>query len=320
MTEKAVYTAICRENPAVLPVFSQCWWLDAVCDEPDDWGVSITTKGEQVTGVWPYVQSEKWSISMMRNPRLTPYLGPTVFFPADIKAGNRDSYEHDVVSELLDGIPGSDVWRLSVTPGMQQAGLLRRRGIKLSVQQTFLCDLSQPDESIFQNFKESLRRNLRAAEKEITITAEPELVNLLFRFQQSTLQKKRVSQPYDEAQMQRLMDACIENGCGTLWVARREETVQAIVWNVWDKDRSYYFMGAQNPGADNYLSMSALLWHAIKAAKARGNKVFDFEGSMDTGVERFFRSFGARRSLYLVLRRDGHWLWKLTGWLGLRRG
>lgn len=282
--------------------------------------MSITTKGEQVTGVWPYVQSEKLSISMMRNPRLTPYLGPTVFFPADIKPANRDSYEYDVVTELLDGIPGSDVWRLSLPPGLQQAGLFRRSGVKLEVQQTFLCDLSQTEDAIFHNFKESLRRNLRAAEKELTITEEPQLVNLLYKFQQTTLQRKRVAQPYDETQMQRLMEACQAHGCGTLWVARRDDTVQAIIWNVWDQERSYYFMGAQNPGTDNYFSMSALLWHAIRQAKARGNALFDFEGSMDVGVERFFRSFGAERTLYLVLRRDGHWLWKLSGSLGLRRG
>jgi hypothetical protein len=318
VTEKVVYTAICRENPAALPVFSQCWWLDAVCGDPDDWKVSITTKGEQVTGVWPYVQSERMSISMMRNPRLTPYLGPTVFFPPDIKQANRDSYEYDVITELLDGIPGSDVWRLSVAPGLQQAGLFRRASLKLDVQQTFLCDLRQSEETIFHGFKESLRRNLRAAEKEITISEEPQLLNLLYKFQQATLQRKRVAQPYDESHMQRLMDACLEHGCGTLWVARRDDTVQAIIWNVWDQERSYYFMGAQNPGADNYLSMSALLWHAIREAKARGNTYFDFEGSMDPGVERFFRNFGAERSLYLVLRRDGHWMWKLAGALGLR--
>jgi hypothetical protein len=64
--------------------------------------------------------------------------------------------------------------------------------------------------------------------------------------------------------------------------------------------------------------MSALLWHCIRQAKARGNRVFDFEGSMDAGVERFFRAFGARRELYLVLKRDGHWFWKLLRALRIR--
>ena len=38
---------------------------------------------------------------------------------------------------------------------------------------------------------------------------------------------------------------------------------------------------------------------------------FDFEGSMDPGVEKFFRNFGGMRELYLVLRKNESLLWKL---------
>lgn len=318
VTQKALFEAICRENPAALPVFAQCWWLDAVCDDPDDWDVAVNMKGDQVTGVWPFVLSERISISMMRNPRLTPYLGPHVFFPPDIKERNRDSYEYDAMEGLLDSLPNADVWRLSIAPGIRQAGLFRRGGLKLEVQQTFLCALDEDEETLFQYFKEPLRRNLRTAEKELTISAEPEMIGKLYEFQKATLNEKRVVQPHTEAQMKVLLDACIANGAGTLWVARQGGDVQAIVWNVWDTERSYYLMGGKNPETDNYNAMSALLWHCIRQAKARGNQLFDFEGSMDSGVERFFRGFRARRELYLVLKRDGHWFWKLLRALRLR--
>ena len=318
VTEKELFITICRENPAALPVFTQCWWLDAVCDDKADWNVALTMKGDQVTGIWPYMLSERLSISMMRNPRLTPYLGPHVFFPPDIKASNRDSYEYDVMEQLLDALPDADVWGLSLTPGLKQAGLFRRAGLKIEVQQTFLCSLEEDEGPIFQHFKEPLRRNLRAAEKALTISAEPETVGMLYAFQSATLAEKRVAQPYTEAHMQTLLDACVANDAGTLWVAREGDQVQAIIWNVWDAETSYYFMGGKNPATDNYKAMSALLWHCIREAKARGNKTFDFEGSMDAGVERFFRAFGARRELYLILKRDGHWLWKLMGALRLR--
>jgi hypothetical protein len=248
---------------------------------------------------------------MMRNPRLTPYIGPHVFFPPDIKASKRDSYEYEVMEQLLDALPDADVWRLSLTPGIKQAGLFRRAGLKLEVQQTFLCELDESEQEIFQHFREPLRRNLRASEKELIITEEPAAVAMLYGFQKVTLDEKRVVQAYTETHLQALLDACIANNSGTIWVAREGRQVQAIIWNVWDAEKSYYFMGGKNPATDNSKAMSALLWHCIKEAKRRGNKVFDFEGSMDPGVERFFRSFGARRELYLVLKRDGHWFWKL---------
>ena len=320
MTKKELYTAVCRESPAAIPVFAQCWWLDAACDAPEDWNAAVILKGDALSGIWPYVYSERLSISMMRNPRLTPYLGPVVFYPQDMAERNRDSHEYETVEGLLESLPNADVWRLSIAPGMKQAGVFRRAGVKPEVQQTFLADLSLSEGELLHGCKESLRRNLRAAEKELRITAEPALCATLYEFQKATLSSKRVAQPYTPAHMQRLLDACLANDAGTLWAARDGASgeVQAIVWNVWDAERSYYFMGAKNPAVEGYTAMSALLWHCIREAKTRGAAIFDFEGSMDRGVERFFRAFGGRRELYLVLRRDGHWLWKLLGAFRMR--
>lgn len=318
MTEKELYSTICRKAPALVSLFAQSWWLDATCDAASDWDVALTMKGDTITGAWPYLRSERFGLSMMRNPRLTPYLGPQVFFPPDIAVSRRDTYEYEVCENLVAALPDADLWKLSLPPGFRQAGLLRRAGLKLSVQQSFLLPLQASEEVLFGHFKESLRRNLRTAEKEFRIEEDRGALDKLYAFQKSILDEKRVRQPYTPGQMQRLMSACQEHDAGTLWLAYEGEKLQAAVWNVWDAKKSYYLMGGKSPQCDNYRAMSALLWHCIRQARERGNEYFDFEGSMDRGVERFFRSFSAQRELYLVLNRDGHWLWKLARLLRLR--
>lgn len=286
----------------------QCWWLDAVCEE---WNVAITLKGDQVTGVWPYAIEDKASISFRRNPKLTPYLGPHIFYPADMKEANRDSYEHEVIEQLMGKLPEADVWGLAQYPGVRQAGIFRHYGLRIEVQQTFLLSLEPDEETLFHNFREQLRRNIRHSEKDIAIRADESCLTELYEYQKAALFQKRVEQQHTLTDMEKLMKPCLEHQSGALWVARQFGTVQALVWNVWDADTSYYIMGAKNPAADDYRAMSSLLWHAILEAKRRGNRYFDFEGSMDPGVERFFRNFGAKRELYLVLKKEAHWLWKL---------
>lgn len=312
MTEKEVFKAICKQSPESLPVFMQCWWLDAVCDS---WDVAMTFKGDQVTGVWPYAIEEKLSVAFRRNPRLTPYMGPWVFYPPDIKEVNKDSHEHDVIEQLFSQLPEGDVWHLSQYPGLKQAGLFRHYGLNIQVQQTFLIALDKEEDELFAQFKEPLRRNIKASDKEITITSEPACLADLYEFQKTTLFKKRVAQPYNFNELQKLLRPCLKYEAGELYVARQDGVIQAVIWNVWDANTSYYFMGAKNPAIDNYKAMSGLLWHAIKEAKKRGNKFFDLEGSMDPGVERFFRNFGGRRELYLILKKDRHWLWMLKRYL-----
>lgn len=287
-------------------MFAQHWWLDAVCP---DWSVAIAQKGDQVTGVWPYALQRRLGISLFRNTKLTPYAGPVVFFPADMKEANRDSHEHEVISNLAEQLPDAKVWHLSLYPSNRQAGLYRAQGLRSEVQQTFLVDLAGDEASLFANFKESLRRNIRAAEKEFTISDDPSCLPQLYKYQQQTLSNKGVNQPYTLNDVQHLMDACKDHQSGALWVARKGHDIAALVWNVWDHDRSYYFMGAQKPDGDSYRAMSALLWHSIKQAKARGNTIFDLEGSMDPGVERFFRGFGGKRELYIILKKSDSLLW-----------
>lgn len=307
MSNKEIYKKIC-EQPGSLPVFYQYWWLNAVCA---DWDVAITKKGDHVAGVWPYAIEKKAGVRLLRTPKLTPYLGPHVFFPADIKESNADAFEHETVTELLKQIPAAKVWNISTQPGFKQAGLMKATGLKSHVQQTFLIDLAQGEQAVFANMKESLRRNIRNAEKEMVIISDPATIGGLYQFQKHTLNNKGAQQAYTLQDMERLFHLCLENNSGAIWAAKVDDKIQAIIWNVWDAECSYYFMGAQNPAEDNSKAKSLLLWHAIKEAIKRGNKIFDMEGSMDPGVERFFRSFGGRHELYMVLTKNDSLFWKL---------
>ena len=282
MERKILYKAIC-EQVNDLPVFLQHWWLDAVSD---NWDVAIAYKGEEITGVWPYHIDVRLGVRILRNPVLTPYLGPHIFYPNDLRPINRDSYEHEVLLDLLKDMPDEKVWKLSIAPRQKQAGLFKEYGLKIGVQQTFLIDLSEEVPTIYSTLKDSLRRHIRAGEKDIEIISDDACLSDLHHFHWETLHRKGKGQAFTIDRMKKLMAACLLHNSGDLWVARVGQNTEAIVWNVWDMNNSYYFIGAKNPESNNTNAISLLLWNAIVEAKKRGNKCFDLEGSMDQGVER----------------------------------
>lgn len=308
MNNQAQYREICARDAGV-PLFLQPWWLDVACPQ---WDAAIALKGERVVGIWPYATEQKLGVRLLRTPLLTPYFGPHIFFPSDIKESNRDSFEHDIIEALLKQMPDAAVWSLSMPPGLKQAGLLKSKGLDIQVKQTFLIDLEPGEDILFGNLKDSIRRNIRSAAKEIAIVNDPACIGQLCEYQKATFTRKEVAQPYSLAYMKHLLNACVANNMGALWVAKKGSEIAAVVWNVWDAERSYYFMGAQNPASDNYTAMSALLWHSMLQAKERGNQSFDLEGSMDPGVEKFFRGFGGERELYLLLQKNESILWKIV--------
>lgn len=307
MGSKEQYKHICEQHPE-LPVFLQHWWLDEVCA---DWDVAIVHNGDNIAGVWPYQTEKKASVTILRNPALTPYLGPHIFYPHDLKKSKRDNFEHETITTLLGKLPAAKVWSVALQPGIKQIGLFKEKELEIQTKQTFIIDATAGEETVFANLNEDHRRNIRKAEKELAITNEPSLLQQLYEFQKATLDSKQVGMFYSSKQMRSLFNACTQHNSTALWVAKKGDEVQAIVWQVWDADTAYYIMGSKNPAANNKKALTALLWHAIQHAIQLGKKAFDFEGSMDPGVEQFFRNFGGSRELYLVLKKNDSLLWKV---------
>ncbi len=313
MTNRERYATICAMHTQI-PVFATEWWMNAVCT---DWDVAIASKGGEVLGAWPYGLSSRLGIRLLRTPILTPYAGPVIFYPADFSSRKRDTFEQEVMAELFKQMPDSPVWDVALYPGQYRPAQFQNIGLNIKVRQTYLLGLRESNDALFANMKDTLRRNLRQAEAEMTVTSEPEGIDQLFEFHLATLERKGKRLPYSVADLRRLLEASLANNASKIWVARQDGIPQAIIWQFWDTQRSYYLMGGQNPVGGSYKAMSLLLWTAIRQAKQLGLQQFDFEGSMDEGVERFFRGFGGDRHLYLVLQKNTSPIWRLKQSLGL---
>lgn len=306
MNSKEQYREICKQHNDI-PLFIKDWWLDAVCDS---WDVAIVMNGDKVAGVWPYNTEVKAGVSIIRNPVLTPYMGPHVFFPHDLKPSKRDNFEHEVTEELYRQIQAK-VWSVALVPGQNQVGMFTANGFTVIPRQTFIMPLQEEETVIFLRLHEDYRRNIRKAETELSITNEPALLPELWEYQKATLDKKDVHMHFSRQQLQKVFDACLKNNNAALWVARKEGVVQAILWHIWDETRAYYLVGSKNPATKDNRAMTALIWKSISESKKAGKLSFDFEGSMDEGVEKFFRNFGGERTLYLSLKKNNSILWKL---------
>lgn len=308
MVNKEVYREICAGRKDI-PLFAQPWWLDVVAP---DWDAVIGKMGDQVIGIWPFTIHNKANIRFLRSPLLTPYLGPVVLFPPDLAPRKQPAFELDVLEALSAQIPHAQVWNLALAPTFQSAGVFKRLGLDVHVQQTFLLDLDCPVEELLANTRDNVRRSLKSAAADIKVENRPDAAKELFSFYAHTLGRKNRENHISFDLLQRAMTEAQAQNATALWAATDSSgQALAFVWTVWDNNNCYYLMGAQHPTIRNPHAMTALLWHAITDAKSRGLKLFDFEGSMDPGVERFFLGFGGRRALYMVLKKTDSMIWKL---------
>ncbi len=302
------YAALCAGRPEV-SIFQQPWWMDAIAP---GWKAVGAFNGAVPAGLWSLPIEAKFGFRLIRNPPLTPYLSPTVFHPAGGAPGRRDAYEQDVMTALLEAAPPAPVWSISLAPGVAQAGLLAQAGFRVSARQTFLLPIgSRSEEEVFSRMHEDTRRAVRRAADELQIADEPDSVELLYQFQSATHHRQGARLSYTHTAMQALHGAARQQGATALWVARKSGVEQAALWHLWNPSgpESIYLVGARNPETKEARALTALIWHAAMHSKALGMETFDFEGSMISGVERFFRTFGADRTLYLTASKETS-LWR----------
>lgn len=309
MTTKEQYIKLCNQH-AEVPIFLQPWWLDVACEQ---WDAAIVLNGDEPAGIWPYETEQKIGVSIIRTPTLTPYFGPYIFYPQDLKETKKDAYEFDTIQALLKQIPDAHVWHLAIDPKIKQVALFSNNEFEVGAKQTYLLDLSVDEGILLSNLHESHRRKIKKKQDDIEIVQDVEgkALHQLWTNQEATLKSKNKEIHFSFELMQRLYKACLSHGCGTLWVAKQSGVVNAVIWQVWDNNNSYYLVGGKAIDIKDNTSMTLLLWQAILHAKNLGIKSFDFEGSMDVGVERFFKNFGAKKELYLTLRKNNSILWKL---------
>jgi lipid II:glycine glycyltransferase (peptidoglycan interpeptide bridge formation enzyme) len=72
----------------------------------------------------------------------------------------------------------------------------------------------------------------------------------------------------------------------------------ACTFCVYDKNTAYYLIGGYDNKNKHHGAGALSMWEAIKFAKKTGLKNYDFEGSMEQQIERYFRGFGGQITPY----------------------
>lgn len=296
------YEKFCQEHD--VPLFIKPLWLDISCG-PDKWDVALAEKKGRITGVLPYFLKRRGFISM---PPLTPYMGPYIPFPEDMKYAKRLSHEHAVMQELIQNLPALKYFNQRFHHQIKNWLPFYWNNFKQTTRYTYrLEDVSDPAE-VFEGFKNNVKRNLKKADSGLTVRSMKD--DELPHFYKIIKQNNRAH--YSFEYLQNMIISCRENHCGETYAAfDKANNLYAAVFIVWDNESAYYLLGARNPGFETHQAMSLNIWTAIQEMSGK-TKAFDFEGSMIEPVERYFRTYGAKQYRYMHVHKINNTFLKLA--------
>ena len=276
------------------PLFLRPWWLDAVA--PGGWAEVVVRRGGKVAARLPYVLSQARGLRTLGLPPLTQFLGPW-FAGLPEKSAPRLALEKDLMFGLIDALPGYDVFRQRFHHSVSNWLPFYWRGFEQTTRYTYiLSGLDDPDR-IWRDFQENVRTDVRKAEK-LLVVREDLGVAELYPLLLATFRRRGLPPPWSRALVERVDAACAARGARSLLIAEdaagRRHAGALIVR---DGRTAFYLLGGGDPELRSSGASSLVLWRAIRECAGRVAE-FDFEGSMNESIERFFRAFGGVQTPY----------------------
>lgn len=298
MSSKKDYIQFCKAQPD-LPLFHQPAWWDITTDEWDVTKIALA----DCKAFLPYKLEKKLGRRLSKNPLLTPYSGPLFL----------DNYSNDQKQKLL---AKAQSFLHNFDYAMYDCNPHFTAGLQSDQQKTtYILSLEETDEDIKRNFKSSLRRQLKKAEKILSIE-EDNSVERFYEVYADSISRQKNANVTPKEMVAKTFAYCKKNNCGNIYLAvDTQKNVHSAIFYTEDKNSAYYLLGGSQKKFLGSGAMGFLLWHCIKTAKARNKKVFDFEGSEVPGVARFFSTFGGNRLHYPVLAGRTHPVLALAFWV-----
>lgn len=174
---------------------------------------------------------------------------------------------------------------------------------------TIRVDLTTDEENIFRRFSEAKRRAVRRASRLGVIIEESNSIRELISI------KNKSSGLFGfitTTGIDKLWEVFAPTHATILLAYRSGKIVGGVLLIFWDYIAYYWIAGATHEGKKLF-APTLLAWEAIKAAKKRGNTVFDFVGVWDErtphmnrdwlGFTKFKDGFGGKYVYYPIVNR-----------------
>jgi len=307
MTSKQYFLTL-TELHSNVPLFFRPWWLDMVSN---NWDVAVTNNGNQTTGIFPYCIEKKLGVQIIRNPSITPYLGPVFLKNNTIVFTGNNSEDNIVLEDLLSQIPKAGSINIETTTDFNNSAFFYDKGYQVQEKLTYELSLQPEPELIFKAFHNNHRKLIRLAEECHTIEEGAAHLDLFLLLHEKTYTRKGKKYHYDPAYIRKIITTSISQNAGQLFIAKNtgnEST--AFLFTVWDNQKMYLLLSAVNTETAHHGAGRLLIWHAIQLAKQKRLSVFDFEGSMDERVGNIYKRFGGERKTYLCISKTDSIIWK----------
>lgn len=301
MTNKEIYQRFVRLND--VPVYSQPWWMDAICGE-ENWNVWLYQKGDEVLAAMPYYMEQRGNYRYITKAPLTQNNGIIFQHDKGAKLQKRASLEEKVIDAAVQWLQTQDldVYEQQYPHTFTNWQPFFWNKFKCILRYTYIIEDTSDLNRVMQGYSAKLRNDIKKGQRNtaVIVPLEPDV---FFREHEKIFAKQGLPCPFSYELWMRLFQACEANNSGTTLCCKNDAgKITSVAFFVWDKDYVYLLMGGAIPEFSSENSFAYLVHKGIALASEKGLG-FDFEGSMIRRIAKAFRDYGGVPMPYYRIRK-----------------
>ncbi len=295
------YQAFCEKT--YVPIFSQPWWMDAVC-EPENWDVWLYRQGNEVAAAMPYYLENRQGGLYITKACLTQNNGIIFRHNTDASPIALAKFENKAIKEACEFIG-----QMKLAVYEQQFHYSFTNWLPFFWQKyeaipryTFVIeDTSSPD-IVWSGISSKQRSCIRKGERNISEIREINPEDF-YDLHEKVFLRQNLQCPFSREFWMRLWHACKKNNAAESLCALTDKgEVASLIFLTHDSRSMYHILGGSMPGLQSLDTYDALIWHAIQLAGEK-KLVYDFEGSMIERIAKSFREYGGTPKQYFRIRK-----------------
>jgi len=296
-------------------LYSHTWYLSA-------WKVKFKIlacyDGQGIVGGMVIAEDE---LRFHSNPLLCKYLG-ICYYDFQGKKYQIESKKRRVAERLISEIKDIGTFDYNFHPSVIDWLPFYWQGFSQTTKYTYIINLEGKElQEIKNQFNNRLRSKINKAEKENKYSIIYEVpYKDFFKVNEKTFRRQGGRMPYNYNRLKNLVKTLEEKQAVELMgVIDEGGRLMSVLGQFMDRQSAYLVLNGFDPNTIRSGANEFLICNAIQSAKERGLNRYDFEGSMISGIESFYRNFGGdlvpflniqKPSILISMRKQGIKLYK----------
>lgn len=263
---------------------------------------AILNKNEDVIGCFIYFVFKKFKFQFIITPPFTPDIQLTYINPAESVVG-KNSFTKDILALLADYFNQlkSPFISLHLPKGIVDSQPFIWKGFASKLRYTYLVDLSKTTEELWDNLSSEKRKSINKAVKDELQIKQSDNAALVYDLIVQSLDRN--DQAKNLGILKKIIFDFANSTNSFAFLAYQNEKPIGATFCLINQTSAVYLFGGFDSANKHHGAGVSCMWQSILKAKQLGLRYFDFEGSMNSSIERYFREFGGDLHSYVCVEK-----------------